>query len=333
MTDFTAARLERLAASAYDLVANAFLGEPSASGFQGQKLEPICTEPYCGGLYWHEGASWKPQEAPPLLDPGPLGAIGEAHDPASDMDAAPPKPKKPLERMQDYLFTKPLDKLDMTGAQVYLPLDKPIAEKVKMTAATHDEWPWWMAQEAKKITIGAPDSTGKTNYVKAMEERIDVMNKLDPFLRVKGGQINIDGKMIDYGEQLQTVTSGRDHKHLRVGPWMGSKEQLASDAFPIELTFGKPKNIDRGEYSKVGETAAGWFRGRQGPPKEDYKKGIMSGPPDQRPVEGEQILNVKRLDVVLKKPRQDFKDFLPPLMTTHEPENGLEPAAAEESVA
>lgn len=297
MADFTAGRLERLAASAYDLVANAFLGEPSASGLQGQQLEPVCTEPFCGGLYWQEGASWAPEEAPPL---GAMPHKGLGDHPPGDPDVVAPKPKAPSQAITDALAAKPLDKLDLTGARVYLPLDKPIATRVKLLPASNDEWQWWMAENPHKVTLGFHHGQVDSGLGKDYLEKL--MDHLTPFLRLDDS-VEIAGQKIPKGSQLQTVKPFR--APLRVSPWIGSREQLRKDLFPLELTFGKPKRPDL-NYNQ--------------PPGPGRKGNFLGGPPDERQVQEPITVPVKRLDVVLRKPREGLHEFLPPLIRTKEPQ-------------
>lgn len=348
MADFTAGRLERLAASAYDLVANAFLGEPSAMGLQGQKLEPTCTEPFCGGLYWEEGPSWSPDEAPPLREmpkkgggaledlmmgmkrknkclqeggpkkhganksvkeymerggnPAALRAHG--HNPNKDAatpdDTSPPKVEA-WKRISDDFASRPLDKLDLTGAKVYPPLDKPIATRVKLLPANKDEWPWWMNSRSVKVLLGT-NKFGEMDFVLGRKHRNKLLDHLTPFLRLDDDVV-VEGKRIPKGSQLLTAKPFR--APLRVAPWIGSREQLKKDVFPLQLTFGAPKNPDF-DYSQ--------------PQPKDGKGRPIGAPPLERPIEAPVTVPVKRLDVVLKKPREGLKDFLPPLMTAKEPE-------------
>lgn len=299
MADYSAGRLERLAASAYDLVANAFLGEPSAAGLQGQKLEPVCTEPFCGGLYWDKGASWAPEEAPPL--PAMPHAGGGVHG-DGDPDFTPPPPKAPSQAVSDYLAAKPLEKIDLTGAKVFLPLDKPIATRVKILPANKDEWQWWMAEKAVKLTLGV-DPAGSVNFVRGKEHRENLMDHLTPWLRLDD-DVMVEGKRIPKGSQLTTVKPFRDA--LRVTPYLGSREQLRKDKFPLQLTFGMPKKPDLNYDEPPGVGGRGNVR-------------PIGGPPLERPLEDPVTLPVKRLDVVLKKPREGLKDFLPPLLVGKEP--------------
>lgn len=281
MADFTASQLERLAASAYDLVANAFLGEPSTAGLQGQKLEPVCTEPYCGGWYWEESASWSPEAVPPLGVPR-----GATKHTESDLDAGPPAPEPPAKQVADALAEKPLDKLDYTGADFYPALDKPIATRVKLQPANNDEWPWYMANHAKEITLGM-DRHGHTSIVVGNRHREELLDHLDNFLRMDQ-DLELEGQLIPKGSRVLTVKP--DEQPLRVAPWVGSKDDLRRSPLPLRISFGKP-----GTPSTM-------------PERPDW--------PKAEPL----TLPVKRLDVVLRKTRQGLKDFLPPLLQAKEPE-------------
>jgi len=299
MADYTAGRLERLAASAYDLVANAFLGESSASGLQGQKLEPVCTEPFCGGLYWEEKAGWAPEEAPPLpAMPVPGGGV----HPKGPLNDAP-TPKAPSQVITDKLAATPLEKIDLTGAKVFLPLDKPIATRVKLLPANKDEWQWWMAENSKKVMLGI-DEDGKMSWVDGKNQRDYLLDHLNSFLRLDE-DVMLKGQLIPKGSQLLTVKPFK--QPLRVTPWIGGREQLRSDKFPLQLTFGSPKkpdlNYDQPKPKKKGK-------------QPDF---FVGGPPDERQVEDPVTLPVKRLDVVLKKAREGLSEFLPPLLTGKEP--------------
>lgn len=314
MADFTAGRLERIAASAYDLVANAFLGEPSASGLQGQKLEPVCTEPFCGGLYWEQSGSWAPEDAPPLPAMPNLGA-GE-HAPG-DVDAIAPRPKAPSQAVSDMFAAKQLEKIDLTGAKVYLPLDKPIATRVRLLPANKDEWQWWHAEHAKKVMLGM-DATGQMNFVLSEKYREKLMDHLTPWLRLDADVV-IAGQRIRQGSQLLTVKPFR--KPLRVSPWIGSREQLRKDDFPLQMTFGMPRRPGSDFEAPEG--------GKEAPVPGPYDEpaGVESGkarpvggPPSERLLEEPITVPVKRLDVVLRKTREGLADFLPPLLTAKEPE-------------
>jgi hypothetical protein len=310
MTDFSASRLERIAASAYDLVANAFLSEPSAAGLQGQKEEPVCTEPFCGGFYWEANEHWAPEAAPPL---GAMPKKGQGEHPAGDPDVAPPKAKTPYQKVSDYMASKPLDKLDLTGARVFLPLDKPVAKQVQLLPANKDEWQWWLAENSRKIKLGA-GKHGKPNIEVGNRHRDKLMDHLTPFLRLDDDVQIADFPTIPKGSQLLSVKPAK--KPLRVAPWIGSREQLRKESFPLELTFGKPTRPD----------GPNWM------PNYDQPKGgkgeVVGGPLPERPVQAPIVLPVKRLDVLLKRPRDELSDFLPPLLAHTEP--GMEHPEMEE---
>jgi hypothetical protein len=294
MTDFAAGRLERIAASAYDLVANAFLGEPSAVGLQGQHQEPVCTEPFCGGWYWKASDSWQPQEAPPTP---PMPHEGQGDHPPGDVDAAPPPPKSPAEVIRERLSGTALDKIDLTGAHVYLPLDKPIAKRVKLLRSNPDSWQWYLADKAVQVKDIGVSQDGQVEIVKGERERDEIMDHLDRFLRMdKDVEVISKGVKIPKGSQIVTIKPYE--APIRITPNLGTREQIRKDKFPLSLTFGMP---NEGGNPKMG------------------KKTGTKVPVPRQPAEEPVTVPVKRLDVVLRKPRQDLHEFLPPLMSTVEP--------------
>jgi len=356
MASFSASRLERISAAAYDLVANALLGEPSASGLQGQKQEPICKEPFCGGLYWHEAPSWKPEAAPVPLLPMPKkiatekecqmdlsapqegeedkpqcgddetakGAGDEWMEGDPQVETTPPRIKKTHEAMSDYLASKPLDKLDMTGAKFFPALDKPIATRVKLVPARPDEWQWWMANNSVKVMLGSDPVNHVPDFVAGQRDRKKIMDHLTPWLKMDADVTIGAGpykRTIKQGSQLQTIKPFR--KPLRVQPWIGNREQIKLDNFPLEMTFGEPKKPNMEDYGSPVPDKPPPFTKFMGPDNRvkvviDPKE--VGGPPDEKPVTDPMIFPVKRLDVVLRKPREDFKDFLPPLIQAKEPQ-------------
>lgn len=220
MVDFRASRLERLAAAAQELAANAFHGEPSATGWIN------CDEPHCGGSWWG-GSDWSP-ELGGMRKPPQLKEDSVEEQEATE-GALPRDPYQAKGLVERRLLEQPQEMLRYTAMEFNAPLDHPLAKQVELHPAPVEKF-------ALEMLPGTRDHL--STQVAEVDEMKKLLQNLTPFMRLHT-EVKLGGKTIPKGLQLLAIKP--KERPIRLRPALSPDDPLLGGGWqPSEVTFGKP---------------------------------------------------------------------------------------------